>query len=129
MYIAHILLLSLIVIYSSSYNEYHQRHRRKVDDTIKRYSREVNLEVNEIKNKFFERKIAREDSLKIVSESTRFKYGILMFYCFRLFSIQSVILILQLDLLILIFFINMADLWLSVLDFACHYKLVMRFAG
>ena len=101
MYIVHIHLLSLIVIYSSSYNEYHQRHRRKVDDTIKRYSREASLEVNEIKNKFFERKIAREDSLKIVSESTRFKYGILIFYCFRLFSIFTA-LILQLDLLIFI---------------------------
>ena len=106
MYIVHILLLSLIVIYSSSYNEYHQRHRRKVDDTIKRYSREINLEVDEIKNKFFERKIAREDSLKIVSESTRFKYGIQILYCFRLFSIESLIftgLILQFDLLIFIF--------------------------
>ena len=85
MYIAHILLLSLIVIYASSYNEYHQHHRRKVEDTIKRYSREANLEVNEIKNKFFERKIAREDSLKIVSESTRFKYGIMIFCCLGYF--------------------------------------------
>ena len=89
MYIAHILLLSLLVIYSSSYNEYHQHHRRKVEDTIKRYSREANLEENETKNKFFERKIAREDSLKIVSESTRFKYDIMICCWFNLFFIQK----------------------------------------
>ena len=49
-------------------------HRsRQVDDTIKRYSREANLEIDKIKKKLFERKVVGEESLKTVSESTKFK--------------------------------------------------------
>ena len=73
MLISHLLLLSLVIIYCYSYNEYHMRRSRQVDDTIKRYSREANLEIDKIKKKLFERKIAGEESLKTVSESTKFK--------------------------------------------------------
>ena len=51
-------------------------HRsRQVDDAIKRYSREANLEIDKIKKKLFVRKSAEEESLKTVSESTKFKYS------------------------------------------------------
>ena len=54
-------------------------HRsRQVDDAIKRVSREANLEIDKIKKKLFVRKSAGEESLKTVSESTKFKYVILL---------------------------------------------------
>ena len=49
-------------------------HRsRQVDEAIKRYSRDANLEINKIKKKLFARNTAGEESLKTVSESTKFK--------------------------------------------------------
>ena len=78
MYISHLLLLLLVAIYCHSYNEYHMHRSRQVDDAIKRVSREANLEIDKIKKKLFVRKSAGEESLKTVSESTKFKYGILL---------------------------------------------------
>ena len=69
----YIIILSLGFIFSSSDNEYHEHRSRKVDDAIKRYSRAANLEIDEIREKLFERKYATENSLKVLSESTNLK--------------------------------------------------------
>ena len=128
MYISHLLLL-LLVIYCHSYNEYHMHSSRKVEDAIKRYSREATLEIDKIKKKLFVRKSAGEESLKTASESTKFKYGIILLNIFIdiIFLFNS--LNLKLNVLVISTFINITELRLSALVFACHYKLAMLFAG
>ena len=102
---------------------------RKVEDAIKRYSREATLEIDKIKKKLFVRKSAGEESLKTASESTKFKYGIILLNIFIdiIFLFNS--LNLKLNVLVISTFINITELRLSALVFACHYKLAMLFAG
>ena len=65
--------INLIIVHSSAYNEYHEHHSEKVEEAIKRYSREANVEIDTIKKKLFARKYAGEHSLTTVSESKKFK--------------------------------------------------------
>ena len=73
MVIAHILMLSLLIMFSSQYNECHRHRSADVEDVIKRYSREANLEMDEIKNKLFERKYAGKYSLQTKKYSKKLK--------------------------------------------------------
>ena len=62
-----------MIFHSSAYNEYHERRSEKVEEAIKRYSREANVEIDTIKKKLFARKYAGEHSLTTVSEFKNFK--------------------------------------------------------
>ena len=66
-------ILLTIFALSSAYNEYHEHHSEEVEEAIKRYSREANLEIDEIKKKLFVRKYAGLHSVKTVSESKKYK--------------------------------------------------------
>ena len=69
-----------MIVHSSTYNEYHEHRSEKMEEAIKRYSREANVEINEIKKKLFERKYAGEHSLRTISESKKFKYVVSKMY-------------------------------------------------
>lgn len=65
--------INLKTVPSSAYNDYHELRSEKVEEAIKRYSREANVEIDDIKKKLFARKYAGEHSLRTVSESKKFK--------------------------------------------------------
>ena len=67
------LVILAIIALSSANNEYHDHHSEEVEEAIKRYSREVNLEIDEIKKKLFVRRYAGQHSLQTVSESKKYK--------------------------------------------------------
>ena len=67
-------MLLLLAVSSLAMNEYHKHHSKEVEDTIKRYSRDANVEIGPIKMKKFKRTYAAEYSLVTDSESTKFKY-------------------------------------------------------
>ena len=83
---SNFLILSVIVFHCHSYNEYRMHRSRQVDEAIKRYSQDANLEKDKIKKKLFARKTAGEESLKTISESTKFKYGIPLLKDFDIIS-------------------------------------------
>ena len=58
---------------SLAHDIYHEHRGAKVEDAIKRYSREANVDIGQIKNKLFKRVSAGKHSLETVSESTKFK--------------------------------------------------------
>ena len=68
-----VFIILIIIALSSAYNEYHKHHSEEVEKAIKRYSREANLEIDEIKKKLFVRKYAGLHSVKTVSESKKYK--------------------------------------------------------
>ena len=65
--------INLIIVHSLAYNEYHKHRTEKVEGSIKRYSRQANVETDEIKKKLFARKYVGEHFLRTVSESKKFK--------------------------------------------------------
>ena len=64
------------MVYSLAKN-YHEYHFAEVENAIKRYSREANVETGPIKMKQFKRLSAGEQSLETatVSVSKKLKYG------------------------------------------------------
>ena len=73
--ISLIFMTFLFVLPSLAHDRYHEHRGAKVDDAIKRYSREANVDIGYIKKKLFKRVSAGAHSLVTVSESTKFKYG------------------------------------------------------
>ena len=67
-------MLLLLAVSSLAMNEYHKHRSQEAEDTIKRYSRDTNVEIGPIKMKQFKRMYAAEYSLVTDSESTKFKY-------------------------------------------------------
>ena len=65
----------LFVMPSLAQDRYHEHRGAEVEDAIKRYSREANVDIGHIKKKLFKRMSAGAHSLVTVSESTKFKYG------------------------------------------------------
>ena len=65
--------INLIIVHSLAYNENHEHHSEKVEEVIKRYSREANVEIDEIKKKLYARKYVGEHTLRTVSESKKMK--------------------------------------------------------
>ena len=65
--------INLIIVPSLAYNEYHEHRSEKVEEAIKRYSREANVEIDEIKKKLYARKYVGEHTLRTVSESKKMK--------------------------------------------------------
>ena len=80
MYISYFLVLLVVAVESITYDDYHKKRSREVENAIKRYSREANLEIDEITTKRFDRKFAGKESIKSVSETSKFKYGIFLYY-------------------------------------------------
>ena len=70
----HSFLLLLFAVSSLAKDQYHQHRSVEVEDAIRRYSREANVEIGPIKMKQFKREYAAEHSLVTDSESTKFKY-------------------------------------------------------
>ena len=67
-------MLLLLAVSLLAMNEYHKHRSKKVQDTIRRYSRDANVEIGPIKMKQFKRTYVAEYSLVTDSESTKFKY-------------------------------------------------------
>ena len=67
-------MLLLLAASSLAMNEYHKHRSNEVKETIKRYSRDANVEIGPIKMRQFKRTYAAEYSLVTDSESTKFKY-------------------------------------------------------
>ena len=70
-----IFMTFLFVMPSLAQDRYHEHRGAEVEDAIKRYSREANVDIGHIKKKLFKRMSAGAHSLVTVSESTKFKYG------------------------------------------------------
>ena len=68
-------MIFLFVSPSLAHDRYHEHRGAEVEDAIKRYSREANVDIGHIKKKLFKRVSAGAHSLVTVSESTKFKYG------------------------------------------------------
>ena len=73
MFIQTFMLFSSIVPLFAA-NEYHKHRSAEVESAIKRYSRDANLEIGEIKTKQFQRTSAGKHSLVNASETTNLKY-------------------------------------------------------
>ena len=67
-------LFLLFAVSSLAIDQYHQHRSMEVEETIRRYSRDTNVEIGPIKMKQFKRTYAAEHSLVTDSESKKFKY-------------------------------------------------------
>ena len=71
--IFNFILISHFVVLTFAYDENHEHFGAAVEDTIKRYSREANVEIDQIKQKLFKRVSVGSHSLNTSSKSTKFK--------------------------------------------------------
>ena len=73
MFISNILILSYIAIFAFAYQINHQQYSSEVKEAIKRYSRDANVNIGNIKDQCFDRKSASQKSIKFFKESEKFK--------------------------------------------------------
>ena len=71
--IFQIFMIFSFALPSLAHDRYHEHRGVEVEDAIKRYSREANVDIGQIKKKLFKRISAGAHSLETVSESTNFK--------------------------------------------------------
>ena len=73
MIIFNILILSYVVIFTFAYQNNEKQYSSQVKETLKRYSREANLNIGPIEARRFDRKSASEKSINFFEESEKFK--------------------------------------------------------
>ena len=74
--ICQTLIILALVVSSLANNEHHEYRSKDVENAIKRYSRQTNVNIGPIKMKQFVRTLANKDSLATAaaSESKKLKY-------------------------------------------------------
>ena len=63
----------LFAWFALGYHNIHDQYSNDVKETIKRYSRDTNTAIGEIKGQRFDRKLASAKSIKFFKESEKFK--------------------------------------------------------
>ena len=66
-------LFSLFVIIVYTRDDYHAKHSAQGEEAIRRYGREANLKINEIKGKRFDRINVSQEGIQILQETKKLR--------------------------------------------------------